>query len=527
LVKAAHDREQALRQTNEALRGREEDYQTLREEYQKLQRKLFGTSSEKLPWENVRQLGLFNEAEAGATPSPEPVSTITIAEHQRAKPGRRPISKDLPREIVVHDLTPQEKQCPCCGQDRPLVGEETTEEVDIIPAQVKVIQHIRKVYGPCRCKDFENSGKPPMERAAMPPRMIHGSIASSGMLAYVVTAKYADGLPLYRQEQIFVRLGVDVPRATLCNWVIEAAARCGPLIDLMWELARAAPFHNMDESPLQVLKEPGRPATSGSYMWVNVAHLETEDDRDEARLKPLVLFHYHPSRGQEVPEAVLAGFQGYLQTDGLASYNKAGSMPGVIHVGCTAHVRRYFFDASKITKKTGSADQALAFIAKVYVIERRLRAELEKGAISREQFVTQRRAEAGPVWEKFHAWLLERSSEVAPKSALGTAITYALTEWPKVIRYLDAWFLTPDNNAAEQSIRPYVIGRNSWLFSDTQRGAHASATLYSLVVSARSNGLEPYHYLRYLFDRLPAATTRNDLMALLPTIVTPDQLLVR
>jgi transposase len=234
----------------------------------------------------------------------------------------------------------------------------------------------------------------------------------------------------------------------------------------MWELARGAPFQNMDETPLQVLKEPGRLATALSYMWVNVAHVEPQDGNGSGALKKLVLFHYHPSRGEEIPLSVLEGFQGYLQTDGYAAYNKAGSMPGVIHVGCSVHLRRNFFDAAKITKKAGSAEEALAYIAKIYVVENTLRAQLQKGSVSREQFVAQRAEAARPIWDAFHAWLENRSGQVAPKSKLGEAISYALKQWPKILRYLDAWFLSPDNNEAlfsgfhyPQDFRLFLCGK--------------------------------------------------------------------
>ncbi len=518
LVEEVAERERALREKDHA-------YQRLQEEFLKLQRMLFGRSSEKLSVEDVRQLRLFNEAEAGATERGEAEpSSIVVAEHRRAKPGRKPIADRIPREVVVHDLSAEGKRCPCCRKDRPPVGDEISEEVEIVPARVTAIRHVRKVYGPCRCDGFAGSGEPTIVRAAMPGRMIPGSIAAPGLLAYVVTGKYVDGLPLYRQEKIFSRLGLDIPRSTLCNWVIAAAARCGPLLDVMWKVALKAPFHHMDESPLQVLKEPNRPASSLSYMWVNVAHVEVGALGRKPMLKPLVLYHYHPTRGQEVPLSVLEGFRGHLQTDGYAGYNSIGSLPGVVHVGCFAHVRRKFFDASKITKKAGSAEEALSLIAKLYRVESALRAELDGDALSDEQFVARRKEAVIPILAQFHAWLLERGEQVPPRTALGVAIGYALGEWPKLLRYLDAWYLTPDNNVAENVLRPYVLGRKGWLFADTPRGAHASAALYSLVESARANGLEPYHYLRYLFEHLPETTEEDGLMELLPISVTAEKL---
>jgi transposase len=502
-------------------------YVELQEKFETLRRLYFGQSSEKLTEEDRRQMRLFNEAEELAEGSTEAATeepaSLTVGEHRRKKPGRKAISKDLPREEVIHDLDSEQKRCECCGEDRPLLDEESSEEIEIIPASVKVLRHIRKVYGPCRCKGFESSEQLPILRAAMPPRMIPGSIAAAGALAYVVTSKFVDALPLYRQEKIFSRFGVEISRSTLANWVIAVAARCGPLIDLMWQLIGKAVFQQMDETTTQVLHEPGRPPTAKSYIWVNLGHVEVEGQEE---LKSIILYHYHPSRAAAVVTSTLAGYEGYLQTDGYEAY-EAGlrAEEGIIHLGCLAHVRRKFFEAAKLTKKPGSAQQALAFIAKVYRIETECREQLSGGKVSREQFVERRDEQARPILEQFMKWLDERSEQVPPTSKLGEAIGYARRQMPKIMRYLDAWFLTPDNNAVERAIRPFVIGRSNWLFSETPRGAHASAAIYSLVETAKANGLEPYHYSRYLFTHLPTVNSEEDLAKLLPMNLRPTDLL--
>jgi len=499
-------------------------YQELSEKFEALRRLHFGQSSEKLTEEDIRQMLLFNEAEAGATElsalTVRQAASVHIAQHERTKPGRKPIADHLPREVVIHDLSDEEKRCPCCAKERPLVSEETSEEAEVIPAKVKVIRHVRRVYGPCRCEAFADSGAAPMVRSPMPPRMIPGSIAGPGLLAYVLTAKFVDSLPFYRQETIFSRLGIEVSRATLCTWAISAAGRCGPLIELLWDRVREGPLVQMDETTMQVLREPGRPASTKSYMWVNLGYVE-----EDSAFKPVVLYHYHPTRSGEVATSVLDGYHGYLQTDGYDGYNEIGNQEGILHVGCWAHARRKFFEASKITKKAGSAEVALAFIAELYRIEKTLRTQLADKKISREQFVQERSAQVRPHLERFRHWLDERIEQVVPSTKLGEAIHYAHAQWPRLEHYLDGWFLTPDNNAAENAIRPFVVGRKNWLFSDTPRGAHASAALYSLVETAKANGLEPYHYLRYLFDRLPQATQRQDYERLLPTTLSPSDLL--
>lgn len=508
------------------LADRERSYRELHEQYELLRQMYFGRSSEKLTEEDIRQMHLFNEAESGLEElhalSPQQAATVPIAEHLRRKPGRKPLADHLPREIVIHDLSEEEKRCPCCGKERPLVNEEATEEAEVIPAKVKVVRHVRRVYGPCSCNEFVDSGAPSMIRSPMPPRMIPGSIAGPGLLAYVLTAKFVDGLPFYRQETIFARLGIELNRATLCGWAIAVGAALGPLIDLLWEKLLEGPLVNMDETTLQVLNEPGRAATAQSYMWVNLGYV---DPGEPSPLKRIILYHYHPTRSQEVPLEVLKSYEGYLQTDAYGGYNEIGKKPCIIHVGCWTHARRLFHDASAITKKAGSAEVALAFIAEIYRIEKTLREPLAKGTITREQFAGQRSELVKPILARFRAWIEQRIDQVPPKTALGKALHYTYTEWPKLERYLDAWFLTPDNNVVENAIRPFVVGRKGWLFADTPRGAHASATIYSLVETAKANGLEPYHYFRHLFSKLPAATGREDYERLLPTALLPKDLL--
>jgi len=501
-------------------------YEQLQEKFRILQRLHFGRSSEKLTEEDIRQGLLFNEAEAAAeglgSLTEEQAAGVLVPEHRRRLPRRKTISKELPREVIVHDLSDEQKRCGCCGKVRPLIGEEASEEVDIVPAQVKVLRHLKRVYGPCSCKGFENSDNAPVLRASAPARMIPYSIAAPGMLAYVVCAKFVDALPFYRQETIFARLGIEVARSTLCGWAIGSAGRCGPLIELMWEQIGKAVLMQMDETIVQVLKELHRDPSTKSFMWVNLGYVAAADGSGE--LKPIVLFHYHRTREARVANAVLGQYQGYLQTDGYNGYDEAGKLPGIVHVGCLAHIRRKFYDASKVGKKSGSAGEALTRIAKIYRVESQCRELLEAKRITAEEFVRRRAEESQPLLDSLWEWMQKRTDQVNPKSALGEALHYARTQWSKMVRYLEAWYITPDTNAVERQIRPYVTGRKNWVFSDTPRGAHASAALYSLVATARANGLEPYHYLRYLFTHLPSAKGKDELRRLLPMNLTPSQL---
>jgi len=491
-------------------------YQLLEEKYLSLRNKFFGRSSEKLTEEDKQQMRLFNEAEDGCDEQELlqilESELIQVPEHRRRKRGRRPLPQELPRREIVHDLPEEQKRCQCCGKQRPCIGKETVlEELDVIPAKIEVISHTQVKYGPCGCDGFAEKEYPEVLAATLPPRMIPRSIASPGMLAYVLTGKFVDSLPFYRLEKILKRIGVHLPRATMCNWAIHTARKCGALIELMWEGIRAGPLIRMDETTLQVLREPGRAVESTSYMWVTIGY---------AKIKPIIVFHYHPSRSGQIPLEILKDYEGYLQSDGYRGYEDAGSLPGIKHVGCFAHARRKFKNAAKVMKKAGSAHVAIGYIRKLYLIEDELRShDLEP-----EDFVRERKEQIQPLLDKFHTWLLGKSETVLPKSLLGIAVNYALGEWEKLERYTQAWFLTPDNNAAENAIRPFVVGRKNWLFNNTPQGAHASAALYSLIETAKANELEPYRYLRYLFTKLPYAQSKEELKSLLPTELNASDL---
>jgi transposase len=507
------------------LSEQQQAYRQLEERFLALSRTIFGRSSEKLSEEDHRQQRLFNEAEDGADEQSaedgEEPPAVEVAAHSRKKRGRKKASEDLPCVDDRYDVSEEEKRCPCCGKQRPVIGEDISREKEIVPAKVFIRRRIRPVYGACSCKEFEESGVPAVLRAPMPERLLPGSDAGVSLLAYIIAAKFVDSLPFYRQERIFARLGLEISRTTMCNWAIAVGRRCAALIELMWRKIDSSPFQQMDETTVQVLKEPRRKPASRSYMWVNVGYVVDEDED----LKPLVLFHYHPSRAKEIVFSVLNGFQGYLQSDAFAAYLEVGRLPGIVHVGCFAHARRKFFEAARISKNGGAANQALAFIGSLYRTEKTLRNELAEKSITREQFQQRRMEAVTPVLEKMHSWLIKKDLQVPPKTALGKAVRYALNEWPRLVRYPDAWFLTPDNNMAENHLRPFVVGRKNWLFSDTPRGAHATAGLYSLVESARANGLEAYHYLRYIFEHLPTAKSEEELERLLPTNLKPEDLI--
>ena len=486
----------------QALKQRETEIARLQEQVRLLLAKRFGPSSEKL---SADQLRLFNEAEAAAAATPIAEPTVAVPAHARRKRGRRPLPEGLPRIEILHDLPEAEKQCPCgCG---PLkrIGEETSEQLDIVPARLQVLRHIRPKYACPVCSEG-------VKTASLPAQPIPKSLASPGLLAHITVAKYVDALPLYRQESILRRIGVELPRATLAHWMVKAGELIGPLVEQMRADLLGGDILQMDETTVQVLKEPGRSATAQSYLWVQ---------RGGSSKHPILLFTYDPSRSQAVAERLLGGFQGYLQTDGYEGYGSCGRRPGIVHVGCFAHARRKFDEALKAQGKhpvLGLAETALDHIRQLYHIERSLR---EAPSEVRYQG---RQEQAVPLLGRLRAWLDRVLPQAPPKSLTGEALGYLHSQWPKLIRYLDDGRLEIDNNLTENAIRPFVIGRRNWLFSDTVGGAMASARLYSLIETAKANRHEPYRYLRHLFQELPQAQTPDDLRCLLPYHRDPAEL---
>jgi hypothetical protein len=346
----------------------------------------------------------------------------------------------------------------------------------------------------------------------MPKLPIPKSIATPSLLAHVATSKYADGLPLYRQEKMFQRLGIDVSRATLASWMVKMGDLVEPLMDRLREEIRRGSFVQCDETPFQVLKEPGKRAQSLSYLWVLRAGVPEH---------PLIYYEYDPSRSGEVPKRLLRGFQGFLQTDGYEGYAAVGREPGIVHVGCWSHTRRKFDEAlrgqrrpkkkgAKRSAKESKARQALSQIQALYAIERRL-----KEASPEERYAA-RQEHSRPVMEKFRAWLDDSIDTIPPQSLTGKAMAYTLRQWPKLVRVLDDGRIPLDTNLVENNIRPFVVGRKAWLFADTMAGARASANLYSLIETAKANRIEPGRYLARLFEKLPEATLPEEIDVLLP-----------
>ena len=480
---------QAVTRENEGLKAR---VLTLQEQLNLALARRYAASSEKISPDQYR---LFDEAETDTEAEPEDDEVIVPA-HTRKKRGRKKLPETLPRLDVVHELSGGDLVCPHDGATLAEIGEVTSEQLDIIPARIQVIRHIRKQYA-CKCGQC-------IKTADLPKQPIPKSMASPGLLAHITVSKYQDALPLYRQETILRRIGVDIPRATLANWMIRSGTLIQPLINLMRDQMLEYDIIQMDETPVQVLKEPDKRAQSKSYIWLQ---------RGGPPAKPVVLYDYDPGRSAQVPKRLLEGFKGYLQTDGYDGYNAVVAANGLIHVGCMAHARRRFSDAVKAqgrSKKRGKAHRGLTLIRNLYRIERQAR------KLTAQERYARRQKRSKPIMADIRKWLDDVLPQIAPSSATGGALSYLNNEWEHLIRYLDDGRLEIDNNGAENAIRPFVLGRKNWLFSASVKGVKASANLYSLIETAKANGLEPYAYLRQVFTELPKADTVEAIEALLP-----------
>ena len=493
----------------------------LEEQLRVFQHELFGRSTERRTLPHPDQLPLFEDGddEQGAQQQLTDQDTIVIAAHSRKKRGRKVLPKDLPRVEIIHDLREDEKQC-ACGAQLSCIGQEVSEKLDYIPARLRVERHIRLKYACKACEGVEDDG-PTVKIAPAPVQLIAKSNASAGLLAHIAVSKFADGLPLYRQQKIFDRLGIELPRATMANWMVAAARKCAQLIDALQVAIRSGPLINIDESPLQVLNEAGRDNTSKSYMWVfRGGHPD----------RPVLLYQYQRTRSGKTALEFLGDYHGYIQSDDFSGYDHLDQKAGIVHLGCWAHARRKFVKVVKVRKKhrgkraspKSLADEALDYIGKLYGIEK----DARRRQLGPDQIRELREQKTKPLLDKFKHWLEAKKPLTPPKGLLGQAISYALANWDKLIVFIQDGRLRPDNNLVENAIRPFVVGRKNWLFAGSPDGAVASATFFSLIETAKANGLEPYAYLRHVFEKLPTVQTDQDLKELLPQNIDPDSIAI-
>lgn len=415
------------------------------EKFRLQQKRLFAASNER---SDVVQLLLFNEAEDEAKPNAEEptMETITYKRKKKQKGKREEQLKNLPVERIEYRLSEEEQVCSCCGGPTHEMSVEVRRELTVIPAQVKVTEHVQYIYACRNCE--ENNILTPIVTAPMPNPVIPKSLASPSILAYVMNKKYVEGMPLYRQEQQFEREGISLSRQTLANWVIIGAEEwLSKVYGRMHEELLKRQYLNADETTLQVLHEPGKEAKTKSYLWLY------RSGRDGPAI---VLYDYQQSRAKEHPIKFLTGFKGYLHVDGYAGYN---DIPNATLVGCWAHARRKFDEALKALPPSHrntpvAAREGLEYCNQLFRIERGL-----KDATPEKRY-DERLTQSRPVLDGFWAWLHMQKDKVLPKSALGVAVTYCINQWSKLETFLQDGHLEIDNNRGERSIKPFVIGRN-------------------------------------------------------------------
>jgi transposase len=507
-----------LQARDEALAKRDRKIELLLERLELLRHQRFGPKADRISRD---QLALFDEAELNvlieeldaqiAEAKAPPRSERT---EPKQTPKRKPLPAHLPRVERILDL-PEEEQA-AIAATHVHIGFDESEQLGVLPKQYYVIRTKRAKYAPIHA-DVPGA-EAGLRIAPRPAQILPKAIAHSSLLAEVVTGKFVDGLPLYRQEKIFAREGIELSRQTLSGWIVQLATPLAPVMAALKQYLTQGPVLQIDETPVQVLDEPGRANTTKSYMWVY---------RGGPPGKPVIWFQYAPSRSGEVPVEFLfpegdgppPEHRFYLQTDGYAGYHALAEKDGVRgHMGCWAHVRRKAVEAANSRTKTGAAHAFVALIGKLYDVERRIRgtAPEHRHAVRLEK--------SQPILDEIQAWLDDKASKVLPKGLLGEAIQYTRKQWPTLVTFLKDGHLELDNNLAENAIRPFAVGRKAWLFSGSPRGAEASAMLYTLVETAKANGLEPRAYLHYLFETLPTVTTPDGFEALLPHRLTPELL---
>jgi len=451
--------------------------------------KRFGQSSEK-------QLPLFDEADKPLPP--ETKETLLTDEESPSPKKRKPrkprvLPKNLPVEEVLHDIPESDKTCDC-GHARHRMGEEITEQLKFIPAKLVIMRHIRPKYGCRGCEDG-------VSIASMPLLLLPKSIATPELVAQTILSKYVDHIPLYRQEQMWTRLGIDLPRNSCCGWIMKVSELCEPLWKLLGEELLQSNYIQADETPVIVLKSGAEKKRRKGYMWCYATHPPHQK---------IVRFEYQPSRSGTHAENFLKDFNGYLQTDAYKGYDFVKRKTGIIHLGCMAHARRYFADIVKTAKTPGLALEAIQFFKALYKIER------EAKALSFEDRYKIRQEKAQPILTEFKARLEKNVLVVPDQFAIGKAIHYCLNHWTQLTNYLKDGMLSIDNNFIENEIRPFALGRKNWMFKGSPRGAKAGAIFYSLLATCRANQTNPEAYLVKMLSQIRVCKTRDDFRKLLP-----------
>lgn len=465
---------------------------------EKLTRQQYGRQSEQL---DSSQKLLF-EIEPGEPT--KPIKETLVKTHKRRGGGRLKIPADLPRTIVDHELA--EKACPCCGDQRQRIGFESSELLDYIPPKLHVIEHRRWKYACTNCQE-QVAIAPPVKKP------IPKGLPGPGLLAMIGVGKFSEHLPLYRLEDILFRQGVNLPRSTLCRWVIESGKLLKPFYELLKSQVLQSKTIHTDDTPVKVL-DKNLPQTRTGRFWVYAGD----------HLHPYTVYDYTPSRKRDGPATFLGDWEGYLQADAFSGYDGIYAQGHVVQVSCWAHARRKFFEAKE---SHPAAHEALAYIQRLYAIEKELSGmsyaiddhhTIEPAVMKwyRVRRDTRQRYSL-PILRELEAWL--KQVDALPKSPLGMAVNYVLSRWDSFTRYCDKGFLDIDNNLSERMIRPVAIGRKNYLFLGADRGGEAAAVWYSLIATAKTHSIEPWAWCQALIEHLTNLgddPTHEDLRHLLP-----------
>jgi len=496
----------------------EQEVSLLREQVRFLKLKSFGRSKDDLP--DSDQLSLFPQDPQEATTEPE----LEQVSYARKKPGRKGLDPSLPREERIIEIPEKDRVCGC-GSIKARIGEETSERLEYKPAEAKVVQIVRHKYACAACEGVEDEG-PTVIIAATPNALLPGSMLTPSLMAHILTCKIVDSIPLYRQEKQFKRLGVHLNRSSMARWVIKMAEKGHKIVELLIEEAQKRAAIQLDETTVQVMNEKGRKNTSKSYMWLLRAgppKLGPPEKQNQFPDQPeLVVYWYQRSRSSDVARSIVAGYCGYIQTDEYKGYDfldgKDADRLGWIHVLCMAHVRRKFVEAARIaygnkrSNMIGVSAEIVKDIKDIYRMDREVRYE----SSGPDQLTEQRQSKVLPMLKTLHAKITKLSDEVVPKSKLGMAVGYAVRTLPKIMKYVDCPNLTMDNNDTENKVRPFALGRKNWLMANTPSGAHALATWFSIIETAKANGWNPHQYLLHLLTGLRDNTDITNLMPTLP-----------
>jgi transposase len=449
-----------------------------------LKRMLFGRRSEKLG-SDPNQGTLFGASEADVTDDAEQEEALeddeeTVPPRRRRTRhcGRRPLPEHLPRCLHEIHPPPEELTCAGCGEGKTVFGQDVTEELEVVPARFFVNKYVRFKYACRKCEGYVSVG-------ALPPRPLDKGIPGPGFLAHLISSKYADHLPLYRQQQIYRRAGLEIPRSTMCGWVSYTASVLSPIVTAMKASVMASRKVHTDDTPITVLDPSVKPVGSRKgYMWVYIG------DDDDA------VFDYTNSRKRDGPESFLRGYRGYLQADAFSGYDRIYVGGEVVEVACWAHARRKFFDAQ--SSHDAECMRILDLIGRLYAVERRAKIR----GLPSERLLSWRQRYAARRLDRLRAELDRLSLLVLPRSPLGKAIAYTLNHWKALIRYTEAPYLSIDNNHSERQIKQMVIGRKNWMFAGSENGAENAAILFSIVVSCKLAGVDPFGYLRDVLTRI-------------------------